>query len=68
MVKYGMERSTPKRKDYTDDIEMPGPNAVKARTAPDFVELRVSQPMLDQLERCRVARTVGKSWKSEGEK
>jgi len=69
MVKYGMERSTPKRKDYTDEERVPGPNAVKARTVPDFTPIKpMSIPMRDNLAKCAAYRAMGNSWKPEGAK
>jgi hypothetical protein len=63
-----MERSTPKRKDYTDDERVPGPNAVKPRTAPDFTPIKLmSIPMRDNLARCAEYRAMGKSYRRAGE-
>lgn len=66
-VRYGMERSSPKRKDYAEELPR-SPNAVKPATPAPFKRYVVPQPMLDAMERCRLARTVGTSWKPEGAK
>lgn len=44
------------------------PNAVKAPQPVEWRKYRVPQPMHDQMERCRLARSVGKSWKVEGDR
>jgi len=46
----------------------PSDKAVKAAEPREFKEYKVPQPYLDQLERCRLARSVGASWKPEGAK
>ena len=43
----------------------PSEKAVKPRAAEPFREWKVPQPYLDQLERCRLARSVGSSWRPE---
>lgn len=50
-------------------VPMPRPaNAVKARTATEFVEYRPSSVYDDQLAKCRAYRATGRSWKPEGAK
>ena len=61
-TRYGMERQTPKRKDYAEE-RAKSANAVQPRTVPDFKPWKVPQPYLDQLARCAAARSVGKSWR-----
>lgn len=62
-TRYGMERSSPKKKDYAEERPR-SKNAVQARTAEPFEPIRpMSGPMKDALERIAEYRASGKSWR-----
>lgn len=67
MVRYGMEHSSPKRKDYAEELPR-SKNAVKAATPAPFKPYVVPQPYHDQMAKCAAYRAMGTSWKPEGAK
>jgi len=67
MVRYGMERSSPKKKDYADELPRPK-NAVQPATPAPFKPYVVPTAYHDQMKRCAEYRAMGTSWKPEGAK